>query len=293
MDASSKLDNYLSILERSLKPFSTSDRADIITEIRSHILTATERDPGQSLDSVLSALGEPEIVANRYILERGLQPAKPPIRPIVKWLTIGFLGTFGLLLLFIGVIFLKFTPFLHITDNQITLLGGLVNIDGKASSIGKSSFSGMKRFPSPSKETIEIRFSNGETQVKNSGDSSFQWECKVQGRLGPVKSLEQVSDRWILDLSAVKGMSCVFQIPEVRHLQLKGMNGEVVIDQPRYPLDLNLMNGEVGLTPDQNLKYHYQLQVTHGDIGSFSSSDDPKAIPISIQLINGDISHRE
>src|SRR6187549_1830430 len=102
MTGDPRLESYLTSLERVLRPFPVSDRAEIITEIKSHVLSALERDPQARLDSVLSALGEPETVANRYLLERGLKPTKTSISPIVKWLIIGFLGTFAMILFFIG-----------------------------------------------------------------------------------------------------------------------------------------------------------------------------------------------
>ena len=97
-----RLENYLTALDSALKPLSISDRADIVTEIKSHVMSALEREPERALDAILAALGEPETVANRYLIERGQKPSKPSISPAVKWIVIGFLGTFALILLFVG-----------------------------------------------------------------------------------------------------------------------------------------------------------------------------------------------
>lgn len=77
MTNDSRLDDYLTKLERLLMLFSVSDRAEIILEIKSHVHSALARDPNTQMDSILSALGEPEFVANRYLMERGMKPAKP------------------------------------------------------------------------------------------------------------------------------------------------------------------------------------------------------------------------
>src|SRR5580692_7021999 len=102
MTVNSKLEDYLRALDKTLGPISTSERAEIVTEIKSHVLEAQKR--GQSIEDVLKSMGEPEQVANRYLLEHGLTPAKAPKRPIVKWLVIGFLGAFGMTLAFALVV---------------------------------------------------------------------------------------------------------------------------------------------------------------------------------------------
>ena len=109
-----RLESYLERLDAVLKPLSVSDRAEIVTEIRSHVLSALERGTGGGLDEVLSALGEPETVANRYRMERGLNPTRPPISPVFKWLVIGFMGTVAMCMLFAGVILWKFTPLIYV-----------------------------------------------------------------------------------------------------------------------------------------------------------------------------------
>jgi uncharacterized membrane protein len=78
MSTDPRLEGYLAKLETVLGPFSASDRAEIIMEIKSHVLAALDRDPNASMDSILAALGEPETVANRYLMERGMKPTKPP-----------------------------------------------------------------------------------------------------------------------------------------------------------------------------------------------------------------------
>lgn len=132
-----RLEQYLTSLERALKPFPVSDRADIITEIKSHVQSTLERNPQASLDSLLSALGAPETVANRYLLERGLTTTKPPISPVVKWLVIGFLGTLAMLLIFAGFLVTYFTPILNVDRKKdvVSVMDGIVEINGKSKTI--------------------------------------------------------------------------------------------------------------------------------------------------------------
>jgi uncharacterized membrane protein len=124
-----KIDHYLLKLERTLAPFPASDRAEILVEIKSHVLSALEHDSNASVESVLTALGEPETVANRYLMERNLKPIRPPVSPIAKWIVVGFLGTFAMTVLLILGLAFKFTPFFKIDGEHLTILGGLIEID--------------------------------------------------------------------------------------------------------------------------------------------------------------------
>ena len=102
------LNDYLRRLEKTLGPISVADKAEIILEIKSHIEEA--QTSGTPLKDVLSSLGEPETVANRYLLERGLRVQRAPRHPILKWLTIGFLGSVGMVILAVLVLVWKFSP---------------------------------------------------------------------------------------------------------------------------------------------------------------------------------------
>ena len=99
MATNPKLENYLLQLDKCLSQIAISERAEIISEIKSHVEDAMENNPERNMSEILGGFGEPEIAANRYLTERGLKPHKAPKRPILKWLTVGFLGTFGFICL--------------------------------------------------------------------------------------------------------------------------------------------------------------------------------------------------
>jgi len=124
-----KLENYLTRLEKSLGPISVSEKAEIITEIKSHVLDAQSRDESKSVESILSSLGEPEQVASKYLIERGLEPKKPPKHPVVKWIIIGFLGTVFLILLAFFTLLWTVTPVIKVSDTGVKVLGGLINVE--------------------------------------------------------------------------------------------------------------------------------------------------------------------
>lgn len=126
----SKLEKYLYRLDKSLGSISVSEKAEIITEIKSHVLEALSREPVQTIDSVLSSLGEPEQVASKYLLEKGLKPNKAPFHPILKWIIIGFLGTLIILTLFFSVVIWKLHPTLTMNDNigYLDLMDGTLKV---------------------------------------------------------------------------------------------------------------------------------------------------------------------
>ena len=93
-------------------------KAEIITEMKSHVLDAIESDQNRTVAMVLSDLGEPEQVANKYLAERGLSLQKPYKYPVVKWLVIGVLGMGMLSFLLISIVVWKFTPFISVAVIQ-------------------------------------------------------------------------------------------------------------------------------------------------------------------------------
>lgn len=287
-----RLEHYLSSLENALRPFPVSDRAEIITEIKSHILSALERDPSSNLESVLAAMGEPETVANRYLMERGIKPTKPPISSAAKWLVIGCLGSVGLMMLF--VIILTGMAFSHI--------GSLAEFaeknSGKRFWFGGSSFeistgndkkiSGSLTLPKAKK--VAVKFSNGKYELTNSKGDELSWKCRVpddkKKEFAPATDAEGST----LDFRSYAGSKCEISIPADAKVAVQGGNGKVDILNPHYDLNLDLSNGKVDIAPDSKLQYRYDLSVTNGLVDTFKSSADAKAHSIAVHLINGKIS---
>ncbi len=305
MTSDPRLESYLTSLEQVLRPFPVSDRAEIVTEIKSHVLSALERDPQTRLDTVLAALGEPETVANRYLIERGLKPTKPPISPVVKWVVIGFLGTFAMILIFAGIIVTRFTPLLHVDDlkDKVSLFGGLIEVDGEdgrvliSGSFGdgwhgaKNSFEGS--VPVTKGQSISIKFGNGKLEVTNAEDSKLSWNCSSRSSQHSTPKPTADKNGVGLDLTALSWVKCELSVPEDANLAINGSNGKLEFDEPRYNFAANLTNGKVEINPDDDQAYHYELAVTNGKTDSFASSDKTGAYSVAIHLVNGKISRKK
>lgn len=299
-----RLEEYLSSLEKVLRAMPVSDRADIVTEIKSHILTALERDPEQNLDQVLAALGPAETVANRYLLERGLKPSKPPIAPMVKWLVIGFMGCVAMGLAFAALLVFRFSPILHVNeaDEYVSILGGLIEIDGRKGTfkVGPTSgewdetssedplenFNGSRPVGEAKAQKIRVKFGNGKVELRNSTDRDFGWDCEARTGSDEPRPAEE-DGVMLFDLGDLPGVKCQFSIPQAVAVVLEGSNGKVAVAEPRYDLDVSMGNGRVTLAPESGRSYKYSLSVKRGKVDSFQSSEDPKAHQISVKLSTG------
>jgi hypothetical protein len=290
MSADPRLENYLSTLDRALSSLPVSDRAEIVTEIKSHVLSALERDPEQSLDSVLAALGEPEVVANRYLLERGMKPGKPPVSPVVKWIVIGFLGTMALGLAAVVALVMFLSPMIKVDGNKekVSMLGGLVEVDGDNIHIGTKLVTFKGGYAASGKEKpLSLQFANGRMELANSKDGSFHWECKGTGILHG--GHEPQVKEGALDLSDLDSARCSLEVPKAGAISVSGLNGKIDLNEPNFSATIDLTNGKVGIEPDEKARYRFDLAVTAGKIDSFDSSNNPE-YQIRVHLLNGKIS---
>lgn len=144
MTTQPKLESYLSDLDKALTQLPLSDRADIIIEIKSHVIQAQEKNPDDTLETILASLGDPKTVANRYLQERGITPitqAAPVKAPptmmwlaySIKWLVIGFISFVALIILVVALVIWRFTPLVSVDDthNKVSLGGGIINVTGE------------------------------------------------------------------------------------------------------------------------------------------------------------------
>lgn len=298
MTINTQLEQYLTALDRALGQISVSDRSDIITEIKSHVLEAQARDPQSSVKSILAALGEPENVANRYLMERGIKPGKPSKTPVTKWLTIGFLGTFGIASVVLMLILWRFTPVLKVDEKtgQVIILGGLIEISESTNHATASdsardktrvNFEGEAQID-PSKVTsVDISFSNGEFDLSQSTDGALHWSCAVS-RGKPAAKEDSQNRSYSLDFNS-SDADCDLEIPSGINLVMRGANGEIDVNQPQSTVDVKLENGRIVISPDSSKQYKYQASVVNGSSEGLVSSNSPDAILIKLAVTNGNI----
>lgn len=291
-----KIESYLTRLDRALGPVSVSGRADIVLEIKSHIMDTLERHPEQNVQQVIEALGEPEVVANRYLIERGLKPAKPPRTPIVKWLMFGFLGTFAIFALTFMIALWKFTPLIEVDEKneRVRILGGAITVDGTHGSFSSGDFEfrgnanrvkGERAIDPAQDRAIELLFTNGRLEIEGSTDGLLRWSCKTSS----LQELLPVSTDGILrfDLSGNGFSRCDVKVPRGVPVKISGSNGRIEVEDVAADLDISLANGRVTFDPEQGQAYVYDVSSRTGRVGNFVSSTDPNAIKIKVRIENG------
>lgn len=294
------LESYLNTLDKSLSQLSTSDRAEIITEIKGHVLDTLEREDQRTVDNVLASLGEAETVANKYLMERGLSLGKPSKTPVVKWLTIGFLGTVAMCLLFAALTMVFFSPLIEIDDSagRIRILGGLIDIsDSKtkvemsrsshtslSGSIDTSAGASQKIMTMTPEMKFRLIFSNGKIEISNSNSETLSWDCKLDESVEP---LVTNSDGLItLDMSQTKGAKCEVSVPPMKELSVEGINGKIDYIYPRVDSSIKLTSGKIDIEFDDNVQYNHQIHVLKGMMTGLPETN-ADGIKFNIDLVNG------
>ncbi|HMQ11276.1 MAG TPA: hypothetical protein PKC21_05095 [Oligoflexia bacterium] len=310
MSINPKLEVYLTQLDKALGPISVSEKAEIISEIKSHVLDTQEKNPEKSMSSILQSFGEPEAVATRYLTERGLKPATPAKRQAVKWLTIGFLGTVAMVLMFVLVLVWKFTPLIKVDEvdgrEKVELLGGMlkINVDEDTFSFDGEdvdfkfnlSSDDDYRWVKDAKEVdgqkfkqLHIKFNNGMMELSNHDQSQLAWKCKLRGNdIGDV--VQEQGDILLIDFKNLDKAKCSIRMPQDLKLKVEGKNGKIELIEPKQDADLALHNGKCEIDPEHGVKYHYDLQVNHGKMDDFVSSSSSDAVQIKVRVKNGVIS---
>jgi hypothetical protein len=276
MEKNIKLEQYLGKLDKGLGQIPVSEKAEIITEIKSHILDAKAKDDSKKLEDILAAIGEPELVANRYLIERGLKPMKAPTHPIFKWLIIGFLGTFAIIVIFISILIWRFTPIMKIHDDKVTLLGGTIDVDKESdtsfsrwTTIGKAVQFDEKTFDPSRIKSVNIQNGAGDVTIKliKKGDAVLRVgrkghkcdlisELNISGEL-----LVTTSDKHDCSFTSVE-----LSIPSKANVKVKDGSGNINIDSISGNIDAKTGSGDIRIDLDKNTKSKLDLVTGSGDI---------------------------
>lgn len=299
MTSNPTLNNYLVRLEKSLGQIPVSDKAEIVLEIKSHIDDAIVA--GGELGQILSSLGEPESVANRYLLERGLQVQKAPKHPVVKWLTIGFLGTFAILCLSVVVVIWNFTPIIKVdeAEGRVQILGGLIDIQEKGGKVkfgnthmeyDQENFKYKGSMPVKIDKKLSMYFSNANVNLAKSADDKFTWDCLLDQESMSKPNIQTRDKEVVFDLSNVEGADCKLEVPANLQAQVRGANGRVVVAKPTFNVDIELANGSVNFELESPKDYIFEFEVGNGSAPEgLLSQKTSRALLMRAKLINGNV----
>lgn len=293
------MNDYLARLESALIEISAGDRADIVIEMRGNILKAKEKSPQMSWQSIFDGLGEPEQVANHYLLGRGLALKNPPKHSssAFKWIVIGFLGTLGLLTALIVIMTFIFTPLVKIDEStgRVQFFGGAFDIQAKnvitqlskEGSFVFGSISGVENL-GPEVKLVEIIVGTGELRIDYNDTSEMNWDCDGAGKSARTQFIEK-QGKLQLDFSAAL-VDCDISIPN-KDIKVSAISGDIDIKAPKNNVYVKVDRGNVSFSPEPTVTYTYTLKASEPPLKEdFPSSDDKDAILISIEVIDGEIS---
>lgn len=303
------LENYLDRLEKSLGTISVSEKAEIIIEIKSHIMDATENDPEHSTQNAINSLGVPEQVAKKYLDERGLEAPKLnlPKAPSAKWFVLGFLGLIGMFMLFILILVFSFTPFIKVDEDKgrVQILGGLIDInertfDAIVDDKDKKNFkfegslkigddanelsAGIKEINENDPKEIKMNFLNGKASFEASTTDKLEYSCKTDKLID--SGTKHVKN---FDFSNTNAAKCKFKVPKDYSIKIKAINAKFSFDQVAANIDLKATNGKIDFKPAKGIDYNYNFKITNGKISNYNSSNNKEAYQVKMTLLNGKI----
>lgn len=297
------LELYLRRLDNGLSRISVSEKAEIIMEIRGHILDALEKSEDKDLAKILDSFGSPEQMANKYLGERNIPPlATKDHTPLFKWIVIGVLGMSTLCIIGLSIVLWKFTPLIKVdeSNDRVTLLGGIVTIEGDGEGVEvkanfKDKFKNLKIHEDISLDKLNVqealfKFNNGKIEIENSRQNVISWKCRLLDA-GQDQAQKEVTDSKVfVDLTGIDLTKCKIFVPADILLVVKGNNGKLELDELKNNIEASIHNGKISFGPEGGVDYRYDLNVANGSIDNgFNSSDKANAYQVKLSLTNGKI----
>ncbi len=289
MSSDSRLESYLFALDKALGNMPLSQRIDILAELKTQILSKQSQDPNMSLDQILASLGQPEQIARRYN-PHAMGASTPATKnPVIKWLVLGFLGTFLLFLIFITVIIFRFAPFIEWATKDINNWDHSFDIKVETAKKEKPARSivGSRATDEKSLSKIFIPFRNGKFLITYNTQKELRWECDVTEGEDSFTMAAESGGVLTLDLDKIKGVSCELSLPQSITTEINGANGDLKVRYPQAHLNVSLGNGRVQLAPDFNKFYDYNIRVKNGKADFFKSVKAKESVAINIEIQNG------
>lgn len=304
MNTETKIEYYLSQLDRELQSLTVSERAEIVTEIKSHIRESLASESPKPIDVLLHDLGSPRQVAERYLVSKG-KPQAPPKRTgrMFKWLAIGTVGFFALIF-FAGImaaIYLR--PLVHVDEakGRVTLFGGLIDVNEEIGEVRVGDLvvnndlkesvrvRGEESMAGKNIHVINIPFNTASIEVKHGTTDQFSWSCKAASadETAPQLQTEVTAGVMTLNLDKLNLAKCEIELPMGMASQFRGVNGHMEVDQPFSNMEIAIDNGKVNIHPDPSKTYDFEVKVKNGLKDFFPRSKQKDAVKVKVSVVNG------
>jgi hypothetical protein len=174
------IEHYLSQLDRELQALPTGQRAEIITEIRSHILEASEKDSSKPIQTLLNDMGTPRDVAIKYLQQKGVKhwvPAKS--RNWLRVLALSVAAMFAFVVLSTAFTVWYFSPLIHVDEEQgrVTLLGGFIDVNDKTDEVKV----GSMKVKGSMKGHVQVGSGSSTVNINLDDDGDGDYDLKLTG----------------------------------------------------------------------------------------------------------------
>lgn len=292
-----KIEHYLLQLDQQLGGLPVSQRAEIITEIKSHIVDAEAKSG--DVDAVLRDLGDAGSVARKYLAAKGV--AYAPARTSRKWVKRLAIGTvaFFALVFFAGMSAIwYFSPLVKVDEQRgrVVLLGGLIDVNEK---IGKVKIGDMEVNGSLNDDvevkgeeeitgavkTVKIPFNTAKLDLAPSSGTKITWDCRAASQAAPEVAVS--AGVLTLNLDKLNIAKCTVSIPAGLFTEVRGVNGHMDVENPNGPLQITLDNGKVNIKPDPSKVYDFEVKVKNGLQDFFPRSNARDALKVKVNVVNG------
>lgn len=286
---------YLKQIESYLEDLEVIQKSKILSEIHQEITNKELLD-----------LEDPLIFANKKRAENGFVPylvkKKFSLSSfLMKSIAIMFLS----FLAFISFLIWKFTPIIKVDEeaNRVIILGGLIDIDGKS---GKFKIVDDYHFShegfsndfqaninlDEDKDEIIVKFDSGSFNLETAKSDQLTVDCKLANP--PTNDIiSQEEEVLNINFDKIEGLNCALQIPVDKKITIEGNYASLTVPSPEYNLYVELKNGKVYFTPEQEIDYNFTLNIENDSpnnfIGDFESSEGEEAFEIRINLEDGAI----
>ena len=265
MRKSTKIDRYLTQLEGELADMPADARARVMADVRAQINKglAQKRTP----TAVLRDVGPAKLIAMSHMK---IRDGRGRTSPWVRYTAFATVGLFGLILG--GGLWWIFRSKERIKSRNLP----------EAAAASRAMVEGDFNLSLARVKNLRIEFNVGKLELTPGTAGELKWVCAGAPKLEVVGTT--------LTFAPDQGIArCELAMPPEVPVRVSAANGHLDVRQPRYPYDIELVNGRVSVTPDPARAYDYQVQVKNGLQDFFRGSPKPGALKVKINVVNGSV----
>jgi hypothetical protein len=206
---------------------------------------------------------------------------------MVKWLAIGTVTFFGLIL-FAGMSAIwYFSPINGASENaSVVRLGGWTVGDFASTHPANDTVvvRGEKEMLG-SVRALKIPFNTAKLDLAFAVGRKIAWDCRADSSKPP--EVVVVAGVMTLNFDKLNLAKCTISIPLGISTQVRGVNGHMDVESPGGPLDIALDNGNVNIKTDPSKIYDFEVKVKNGLQDFFPRSLAKEALKVKVSVVNG------